>query len=211
MKTSIICVSAFFLTLFSFLMPAPTFACALDDSAPLTCNPRQRWAGSQVLIGSIAATPTPESIIPSGASPAEARDVPNEWQVLEPRASVWYKTAYSDNFRMLEYWLETNLPDVASFAVYAPQQSEDLSPATKPVGRGTHNKKDPDNIIRWVAGYAWPGTWYLLLTNNSDQPVSYKLNHNQETVPTKTCISYWEPLNGVMVLWTDCGRYGPPK
>ena len=90
---------------------------------------------------------------------------------------------------MLEYWLETNRIDAASFAVYSPQQSDGLSAATKPIGRGTHNKSDPDTVLRWKAGYAWPGIWYVLLTNNTDQPVSYRLNHNQENVAAKTCIS----------------------
>lgn len=208
MKTKFFGLICFFV-LFIFLTPGSSLACSLEeDNALARCNLRPRPSASQVLVSSAA--PTSVAKIPSGASPSEARDVPNEWQALEPRASIWFKTDYSDNFRLLEYWLETNRPDVASLAIYAPQQSDGLSAATRPVGRGTHSKNDPDNLIRWKAGYAWPGVWYVLLTNNTDQPISFKLNHNQETVPVKNCISYWETVQGVLTYWTDCGLHTGP-
>lgn len=214
------------LTLMVFAMAAlPSVACDPDDMTRQACDP---WiainAGmtataianlpptlTPLPTATLTPTPTPKPPLPLGVSPATARDVPDEWQALDPHASVWYKTSYSDSFRLLEYWLETNLPDVAEFAVYSPDQKDGLSAATRPVGRGTHSKNDLENIIRWKAGYALPGIWYVYLTNRTDNPISFKLNHNQENVQTKTCISYWEPLGGVMILWTDCGRYGPPK
>ena len=191
------------LILFFAVTTAPSSACIIDDDGLSNCI----LPKPAVAVPSVALAPP----LPLGDSPAQARDVPNEWQALEPRASIWYKTDYSDSFRLLEYWLETNLPDVASVAVYSPDQTEGLSAATKPIGRGTRNKNDPDNVIRWKAGYAKPGVWYVYLSNNTDQPVSYKLNHNQENVQAKNCISYWETINGTLVYWTDCGRYGPPK
>ena len=197
----------FLFAFFISLTPSAAWACGVeDDSGAVKCIPRER-PGSTVLVASIASA-VPVNI-PSGTSPSAARDVPDEWQFLDPHASVWYKTTYSDNFRMLEYWLEMNRPDVAGFAVYAPQQSDGLSAATKPIGRGTHNKNDPDNVLRWKAGYAWPGIWYVLLTNNTDQPISYKLNQNQAVVPTKTCFSYWEVIIDQPAYWTECARSKP--
>ncbi|MBI5035541.1 MAG: hypothetical protein HZB51_33875 [Chloroflexi bacterium] len=209
MKIKIL-VSALVFALLAFLTPLASFACILEeDGTSLRCNLRPRSVPSPTRVVS-AAVPALAVKIPSGTSPIEAREIPNEWQLMQPRTSIWFKTDYSNNYRLLDYWLETNRADALSFAVYSPQQSDGLGADTKPVGRGTRSKNDPDTIIRWKADYAWPGVWYLLLTNHTDEPVSYKLNHNQEAVPTKACISYWEPLNGSMFLWTDCGRYGPP-
>jgi hypothetical protein len=203
---------AIFLMLICFSAVSSVSACELPDEglpSRLQCgrlSARSLFQNPSVSVASDVASS------PRGTSPNDAMSVPDAWQDMGPGDSVWYKTPYSENFRVLEFWLETNLPDVASFSIYSPDQTDGLSAATKPVGRGTHSKSDPDNVIRWKASYAKPGVWYIYLFNKTDKPISFKLNNNQQTTPVKKCISYWEYLpTGEYVLWTDCGFYTGPK
>lgn len=182
-------------------------ACELPDES---ANPRT------VRCTTTKTVSTPVPIIPiaalaSGDDPIRARELSETWQVLEPGKYLWYKTPYSEGFRILEFWLETAVPNTISMAFYSPDQTPGLSTATKPIGRGTHSNGDPDTILRWKAGYAKPGVWYILLTNNTNQPASFKLNSNMQNTAVKKCISYWETLpTGEYVYWTDCGFYTGP-
>lgn len=203
---------AILLMLACFAFVSSASACALPDeglSNRLQCGRLSARLLSQDVSVSVASDVVNS---PRGTSPNDAMPVPDAWQDMGPGGSIWYKIPYSENFRVLDFWLETNLPDVASFSIYSPDQTEGLSPATRPVGRGTHSKSDPDNVIRWKASYAKPGIWYIYLFNNTEKPISFKLNNNQQSTPVKKCISYWEYLpSGQYVLWTDCGFYTGPK
>lgn len=198
-------IIAFILALTNFTTLSPAAACVPSDE-----DATNRLACVRFPPRAPAAALVVKN--PQGTSPQDALSVPDAWQSMGPHGSVWYKIPYSENFRLLEFWLEMNLPNVAGFSIFSPEQIEGLSPATKPVGRGTHSQSDPENIIRWKASYAKPGVWYLYLYNRTDQPISFKMNSNQQSTPVKKCISYWEYLpTGEYVLWTDCGFYTGPK
>lgn len=195
----------------NFAVLSAASACVLPDEGVTSRLECVRYSAPSLSQDSSTRAATNISIPPQGTSPNDAMPVPDGWQDMEPGGSVWYKIPYSENFRLLEFWLEMNLPDVAGFSIYSPDQTDGLSPATKPVGRGTHSKNDPDNLIRWKASYAKPGIWYIYLYNRTDKPISFKMNNNQQYTPVKKCISYWEYLpTGQYVLWTDCGFYTGP-
>ncbi len=203
---------AILLILAYFVSVPSASACVLLNEGTSSLSECRRLAVQ--VMSQVASISVASNIVNSlrGTSPNDAMPVPDGWQDMGPMGSVWYKIPYSENFRLLEFWLEMNLPDVAGFSIYSPDQTDGLSPATKPVGRGTHSKNDPDNVIRWKASYAKPGVWYIYLYNRTDKPISFKLNNNQEYTPVKKCISYWEYLpTGQYVLWTDCGFYTGPK
>jgi hypothetical protein len=137
----------------------------------------------------------------SGDSPANAMEVGEDSQMINPNARLWYKIG-SDGSH-IDVWMTTYGQPGLGFAVYAPNQ-DIYAPESKPKGVGTYPNTDP-NTLRWSGG-SWTqrGVWYALVTNTSDKSLSFKLSSNQSLV-NHNCNSYWETLpSGVYVYWTAC-------
>ena len=171
------------------------------------CLPRVR-----VVAAAPSSAMLPASVAPArtGTTAADALNIPNDWRTLAPRASVWYHTTNNDNYRVLELQLETNPPNLVSLAIYSPDQMAGAISMDKPIGRGTTNKGLPENVLFWKAGYARPGAWFALVTNNTGTNVLYKLSHNQQDTSTKNCFGYWEYIGTTRIYWVDCSGRTPP-
>lgn len=145
--------------------------------------------------------------VPRGDSPASALDITDTWQSIAPGANVWYKTPYSDGYRIIELQVDSPTQNALGLSIFSPEQTDGLWLNTKPVGRGMFNKGQPQHALTWIAGYAKPGVWYALLQNFSDSPVPYRLTGNISPAAVKHCHGYWEGIHGQYVYWVDCGHY----
>ena len=170
------------------------------------------WCDARSWIPSPSPTPAPvqiaavkpvvATILPNGDSPANAIEISQDAQRINPNARLWFKIG--SNGSHMDVWMTTYAQQGLGFEIYAPNQ--DLNaPETKPKGVGTYPKSDP-NTLRWAGG-SWTqiGVWYALVTNTSDKTLSFLFNSNQSQVD-HNCNSYFENLpNGLNnVYWTAC-------
>ncbi len=147
------------------------------------------------------AKPVAETTVRGGDSPADALEVPEGSQMINPGGQIWYKIG-ADGSHM-DVWMTTYGHPGLGFNIYAPNQNLS-APDLEPKGVGTYPNNDP-NTLRWSGG-SWRqmGTWYASVYNNSSTATSFKLETNQSKV-NKNCDSYWETLpTGQYVYWTAC-------
>ncbi len=121
--------------------------------------------------------------------------------------SVWFKTPYSDGYRIIELWVDTPAQNALGLSIFSPDQAAGAWWQENPVGRGTYNKTQPEHALTWKAGYAKAGVWYARLQNFTNLPVSYRLIGNLSQTDAKRCHGYWETINGTPIFWVDCGHY----
>jgi hypothetical protein len=160
------------------------------------------------VVAKAAATPT--RVQPKGDSPQSARAISQDWETIAPHGVVWYRIDNGNNY-FLEFWLDANGTRNITFSIFAPEQANDLSVATKPKGVGSFDKYSGHDLF-WK-GYRATGSWYALVRNYNDFPVQYKVGIRESTTE-RNCWGYWEWLpTGDYVYWIDCGNYtsGPPK
>jgi len=205
LKTKLVILLSIVLPVLALLAAstAPAVACEGTGESDMTCSEwRRQPRPAPTLLPTPVATPTPR-----GDSPTTARDITEGWQGIEPGASIWFKTNYSDGYRVIDLSVDSLAKDALGLSIFSPDQM-DTWWNSKPVGRGTYNKGQPEHALTWVATYAKAGVWYLLLQNYATSPVSYRLNGNISATDTKKCVGYWETLpNGEYVYWVDCGHY----
>lgn len=132
--------------------------------------------------------------------------IPNAWSSIDPGTSIWFKTDYSDSFRVIELWVDTPTLNALTLEIYSPEQIDGWT-EVNPVGRGTYNSGEPGHAMTWKAGYARAGTWYARLVNNSPSAAPYFLGGNINSTATRNCVGYWESIKGHPVYWVDCGHY----
>jgi hypothetical protein len=156
------------------------------------------------------AVATPTRVQPKGDSPQSARGITQDWETVGPNGVVWYRIDNGNNY-FLEFWLDANGTRNITFSIFSPEQTNDLSVATKPKGVGAFDKYSGHDLF-WK-GYRATGTWHVLVRNFNDFPVQYKVGIRESTTE-RNCWGYWEWLpTGEYVYWIDCGNYtsGPPK
>jgi hypothetical protein len=181
-----------------FDSPASAIWCDVRAITPIPATPTP---ASTPVVAALA-KPAVEKIARGGDSPANALEIPEDFQMINPGGRIWYKIG-ADGSHM-DIWMTTYGHPGLGFNVYAPNQTDIQSPDTQPKGVGTYPNNDP-NTLRWSGG-SWRqiGTWYALVYNNSSTAASFKLGSNQSKV-NKNCHSYWEWLpTGLYVYWTAC-------
>jgi hypothetical protein len=195
-KTLLVLFSLLLLVVFARLAtPSPVNACEPnDDLTPVCVNWRDRVLPSPTAV----AAPTPR-----GDSPTTARIISDTWSSIDPRASIWFKTDDSAGYREIDLWVDTPSQGALGLSILSPDQMDSWWNA-KPVGRGSYNPGLPTHALTWTSAYAKGGAWYLMLQNNSDAAVPYRLGGNTASTGTKSCHGYWETLNGAPFYWIDC-------
>ncbi len=181
-------------------VPPPTPPPAMVALAPVSVQVAAPPVSVQV---AAPAKPAAAPIIQKGGdSPANARDITDDDQFIDPGARLWYK-AGSNGMHIDVAMLTYGQPGL-NFSVYAPNNQNFSAPDLKPTGVGTYSNSDP-NTLRWAGGsMSQRGTWYALVTNTSAARLKFKMGSSQSTVD-KTCVSYWETLpSGQYVYWTKC-------
>lgn len=139
---------------------------------------------------------------PKGDSPYTARTMTGEWETIAPGQQIWYRINNENNF-YLDIWMDTYGRPGVNFAVYSPDQVNNLSAATVPKGRSAAIKNDPTHDWWWKGAQAM-GIWHVLVTNTTTMPIQYRIGYKQAT-EERICRSYWEYLpTGQYVYWTAC-------
>ena len=181
-----------------FDSPPSAIWCAVRAVTPVPATPTPTPAP---VVAAAVAKPVAEKAVAGGDSPADALELPEGSQMINPGGRVWYKIG-ADGSHM-DVWMTTYGHPGLGFKVYAPNQ-DPLAADSEPKGVGTYPNNDP-NTLRWSGG-SWrqKGTWYALVYNNSSTAASFKFESNQSKV-NKNCYSYWEWLpTGQYVYWTVC-------
>lgn len=139
---------------------------------------------------------------PKGDSPYTARTMTGDWETIDPKASIWYRIDNENNF-FLDVWMDTYGQPGVTFAVYSPDQINNLSATTVPKGRSAAIKSDPSHDWWWNGAQA-VGIWHVLVTSSASTPMKYRIGYKQST-EQRNCHSYWEYLpSGLYVYWTAC-------
>jgi hypothetical protein len=197
-------ISSLFL-LVAFALIATTLrvnACEMGDESGSVCR---SWHARLLPSPNPTATSTPR-----GDRPETARAITDTWSSIDPHASIWFKTEDSPGYREIELWVDTPSQGALGLSILSPDQM-DTWWNVKPVGRGSYNPGLPSHALTWTAAYAKAGVWYALLQNNTDVPVSYRLDGNITSTATKLCHGYWESLNGATIYWIDCNPSHNPQ
>jgi hypothetical protein len=138
-----------------------------------------------------------------GDSPSSALDIDQNEHAIAGGQRIWYKIGINGNHFIV--WMHTNGAAGLGFGVYAPDQKDIELPTTKPKGLGTYPETNP-NDLNWAGGHFLQiGTWYALVTNNSANTLSYRLDVTQQAVEKVCTGPYWEILpGGAGVYWNLC-------
>jgi hypothetical protein len=202
-------VQSFILLALALVLVTPTaFACDPDDEV-VSCRDQRRVARPRaepkpVAMSKAAPKPVATSVANArrGGSPYDALAPTDSWQTLEAGASVWYKMGDGIDRQHLDIWLDAYGKGGIGFAVYAPDQMNDLS-SNPPKGRGAYNKAEPSHDLYWSGQAPAGGTWYALVTNYNSFAVSYKLGYNRVITGRREGCSapYWEWLGAHVNAW----------
>ena len=139
---------------------------------------------------------------PKGDSPFTAREMTGEWQTLAGNSQLWYRINNENNF-YLNVWMDTYARPGIGFAVFSPEQAQNLNAVTPPKGRGAQQVSDRTHDLWWNGAQA-PGIWHVLVTNTTPDPLQYRIGYKPAT-EERNCRSYWEYLpTGAYVYWTAC-------
>jgi hypothetical protein len=227
-RTSNISMSArllvgFGLGLIFLTNPPRTLACVpTEDEVPRCVRVIARTSAQVILPSPPAVLPAPPPLAsqqvkaaspassPRGTSTADAFSISDSWQTVGPNGVGWWNLGYGRDAQILEVWLDSQMPDSLGLAVFAPDISDGLSASTKPTGRGSYNKFEPNHALKWRGQSPREGTWYALVTNSSQSAVPYRVGF-QRTQVDRNCTSYWENVtvpwaggSGGQVYWTLC-------
>ncbi|MEW5719388.1 MAG: hypothetical protein AB1817_12215, partial [Chloroflexota bacterium] len=85
---------------------------------------------------------------PKGDSPYTARTMTGEWETIQPGERIWYRIDNGNNF-YLDVWMDTYGRPGVTFAVYSPEQLNNLSAATAPKGRSATVRTDTTHDWWW--------------------------------------------------------------
>ncbi|HEX7592780.1 MAG TPA: hypothetical protein VF429_01285 [Anaerolineae bacterium] len=183
-------------------------ACELGSGSDSGCGD---WHFRQRQIVPVPIAAIKVASAPRGDSPATALEIADTWRAIDPGASVWFKTNDSASYRDIELWIDSPASNALDLSIFSPDQTGGLGVNSKPVGRGSFNKGEPQHALTWKAGYAKGGIWYALVQNFSNAPVSYKLDGNLSSTDAKFCHGYWETLRGQLIYWVDCNPLHNPQ
>ena len=152
----------------------------------------------------VVAKPTPTvAPTPKGDAPSSSMIISDTLLTLDAGGVHWFRIDNGSNF-FLDVWLDTSGKSGITLALYAPEQTNALSVDLQPKGRGAPVKNEPTHDLLWKGAFAM-GVWHVLVRNYNNFPVQYKIGSSQSTT-IRVCRSYWEPINGVMTYWTNCGH-----
>jgi hypothetical protein len=164
-------------------------------STPSAAQTEQMTAMSQpgtLLVA--AAHPQP------GANPNTAQAPTTAWQFIGPNESHWYKM--SDAGLELVIWLDAHGQAGLSLAIYAPEQTDLYG---KPIGRGSFNKFQPTHDLYWTGYTRARGTWYAVVTNGTQSPISYNLNYKRVV---NSVAGRCSACHGFEIEWDRCVSHG---
>ncbi len=184
-------------------------ACIPDDMDPGRCVIRLPGRVIKPTRAPVAAAAKP-TVAPTaaparkGGSPVDAMDITDAQQNLNPGGTAWYKVGSGDGPQHLEVWVDAYGKEGLVFAVYAPDQMNELWPTTPPKGRGAANQKGIAHDLFWSGKSPAGGTWYVLVTNNASSPMQYTIGSNRADTERLQCRSYWEWVQGTYMYYTWC-------
>ena len=183
---------------------SPTNALGIGETCPPPFLPPRvvKTVAPPTLAPTLAATASITKTQPKGDSPNAARTMSGEWEIIDAKASIWYRIDNGNNF-YLDVWMDTYGRPGVTFAVYSPEQLNNLSATTAPKGRSAAIKTDTTHDWWWKGAQA-VGIWHVLVTNTTLTPMQYRISNKQST-EQRNCRSYWEYLpTGQYVYWTAC-------
>lgn len=168
-------------------------ACAPLDDGMTRCDrlliPRPKVVAVVAAVKLPITAPQPPPSPKHGTSPGDAMDPNDSWQTIGANQSLWYRLGEDTISRVhLDVWLDANGKGGIGFAVYSPEQMNDISNSTVAKGRGTANRNNLTHDLSWSGQAPAGGTWYVLVTNSNATPFSYKLGYNRVvTGPRQGC------------------------
>ncbi len=117
------------------------------------------------------------------------------WRTLDPNSSVWYKIGQGGNH--IEAVLQAQPLDGTRMEVYAPNVWD------HPIGVGSR-QRGVDGLV-WSGG-RWEeyGDWLARITNDTPNPVQYRLTVTSNEIPDCEIIGYWEYIGKNRVYWQKC-------
>ncbi len=184
--------------------PSPTFPLAGGVVATAT---RPRPTATVRVTPSSTATAAKSTGNKSGDSPFAAIEVSGTWEKINANSIIWYKTGTETSYPLrFSVALDAYGRSGINFAVFSPEQANDLNVATSPKGRGAHDKSVATHDLVWIGGSPLAGIWYILVNNSNPFPIEYKLISTLKVAERKKCFQYWEMLKGSYILWTECNR-----
>jgi hypothetical protein len=210
MRFKVLQLSLLFALFLLFTTSFSALACEPNDENPSRCDllrhPKVRSTPAPTVVAkppAVLAAPVPVVVNGGGTSPGDALEPTDDWRTVDPGGNIWYRLGKGINRQHLDVWLDANGKDGIGFAVYSPEQMNGWSASTPPKGRGTSNKVDTRHDLWWVGQAPAGGIWYVLVTNKSAAPISYKVGYNQIQAAQRDCSGpYWEYLpNGDYILW----------
>ena len=135
------------------------------------------------------------------AGPDEAQAPTDQWVQMDAGEEHWYAFEYSGHHKTVKaeddddedesIWVSSNIQvlldsdpdDAVTFAIWTPDMVRRwaLGEEVDPVGRGTENDNTAGDLC-WCGTFEEPGTYYVIVENESAGPASYLLTVNGDDV-----------------------------
>jgi hypothetical protein len=186
----------------------PTATLTVTDTLTTTLASTSTLVASSPLTVTVQPTATQalsHVVLPPANNPDNAQPPTGGWVYINPGTSQWYKL-YDAGVQII-VWVDANGQQGLAMALYAPDQKDLYG---KPVGRGSYNKFEPSHDLYWQ-GYTPAsgvgGTWYAVVTNGSNSPISYNLGYKRDYNSVRARCSV---CHGFDIPWDECVDNGTP-
>lgn len=201
------CVFAFALV---FVAVNPAFACEPRSETDSRCEmPRPTPRVVARVVPTATPAPKPTAVVSSnrGLSPGDALPMDaSKWYIVGANSYLWFMNDNGGSF-FQSVVMETKLANGVNFAVFSPEQENDLTTKSPPKGRGTLAPQGTGNAKYTYDSMNAGGRWFFLVTNYNSTPVDVKFS-SSGGADDRTCVSAeWLGRDGKPFIHVDCGKY----
>ncbi len=152
--------------------------------APVTITP-QMPTETRTRIPTVPPTPTA-----AGAGPLDAIIPIGQDLIINPHSSKWHRFEYGGDKTTITIAVDNGGATQQEFALYMSSQVDAMfrGETISPLGRGGGNPAATGHDLFWTGNTNRLGTYYVVVTNNSNNAVAYRLTVTGPSVFTKTSI-----------------------
>lgn len=118
----------------------------------------------------------------AGGGPGDAIYADGSAQTVAPHSLLWFRFDYGGE-KQIDVTLDANDASALGFNVYTPQAVADWQngESLKKIGEGSHVQ---NHDLGWSGRFNFPGTFFVVVHNDGDAPVSVNVNAAGENVKT---------------------------
>ncbi len=119
----------------------------------------------------------------AGSGPGDAMFADGSAQTVQPHSALWFRFDYKGENNQIDVALDANDASALRLEIYTPQAIADWQSgdALKKIGEGSSVQ---NHDLGWSGRFNFPGTFYAVVYNDGDAPVTVNVRATGEGVKT---------------------------